>query len=223
MEYNLEFYKKKFSEEDGWFSPLNYVHRARISDMLNLTDGKRILDVGVGNGYIVGALSTTESFVVGIDIVESPLKKFKHFATMCLADIHHLPFKNNSFKSILMGEILEHLRGPELVLQEANRILDQEGCIILSLPNKFGFWSLYVDTFYSKVKGINPEGHVNKFGISNVKKLLTRAGFKIEVIINTAIIGSFLRKEILMKFDCRLARIFPTYFASGWVIKSRKA
>ncbi|MDI6654917.1 MAG: class I SAM-dependent methyltransferase [Candidatus Hydrothermarchaeota archaeon] len=179
-------------------------------------------NVGVGNGSIVQALSATDSFVAGIDIAELSLQKFAHFAAMCLADISHLPFKNNSFTSILMGEVLEHLQEPKLALREVNRVLDNGGCIVLSLPNKYGVWSLYVDTLYSKIKGCNPEGHVNTFSINDAKKLLIRAGFKIEAIINTAIIGSFLRKEILMKLDVRLAKIFLNYFASGWVIKARK-
>jgi ubiquinone/menaquinone biosynthesis C-methylase UbiE len=190
--------------------------------MLSLKEGKKILDIGVGNGYIVNAISSEDTSLTGIDITDSTLKKFSHLAKMCLADIHHLPFKDNSFTTLLMGEVIEHLDDTSLALQEMNRVLDDDGCIVMSLPNKYGVWSLYVDTFYSKLKGINPEGHVNKFSIRSVKKLLVSNGFKIEKIVNTAIIGSFLRKEALMKFDVNLAKIFPKYFASGWVIKSRK-
>ena len=175
-----------------------------------------------GNGVIITSLPKENNLVVGIDITASTLKKFKNKGYMCLGDVHHLPFKNESFSSVLMGEVLEHLKYPFLALKEVHRTLDKDGCLVISLPNKYGVWSLYVDTLITALKGWNPEGHVNKFSLKDVRKILHDAGFKDYKVINTAIVGSFLRLQALMKLDVYLSKLFPKYFASGWVIKAVK-
>lgn len=51
-----------------------------------------------------------------------------------IADAHLLPLKSGSADCILCCEVLEHLKQPELCVQEMLRILNPRGTLILSVP-----------------------------------------------------------------------------------------
>ena len=44
-----------------------------------------------------------------------------------VADAHKLPFDNESFDFITSYEVLEHVKDPDLVLSEINRVLKSSG------------------------------------------------------------------------------------------------
>ena len=54
-----------------------------------------------------------------------------------LADAHDIPRPNNSFDCILLCEVLEHVKGPEIVLSEAYRLLSTGGVLIGTIPFMF--------------------------------------------------------------------------------------
>ncbi|MFM6933966.1 MAG: class I SAM-dependent methyltransferase [Flavobacteriales bacterium] len=45
-----------------------------------------------------------------------------------------LPFENDSFDSILLSDVLEHIRKPEELLKEIQRILTNDGVLIMNVP-----------------------------------------------------------------------------------------
>lgn len=49
-------------------------------------------------------------------------------------DAHKLPFANESFDTVIMLEVLEHLTDPLIALQETSRIVTTGGRIIISTP-----------------------------------------------------------------------------------------
>ncbi|WP_228712174.1 class I SAM-dependent methyltransferase [Halarcobacter ebronensis] len=50
------------------------------------------------------------------------------------ADIKELPFLNDSFDTIILTQVLEHIDDPFKALSEAKRILKKDGVLILSVP-----------------------------------------------------------------------------------------
>lgn len=59
--------------------------------------------------------------------LESPLAKVK-------ADIHKLPFADNSFDVVLCNHVLEHVDDDILAMREINRVLKTGGYAILQVP-----------------------------------------------------------------------------------------
>ena len=51
-----------------------------------------------------------------------------------VASIYNLPFDDQSFKNVLLCEVLEHLQMPESGLDEVSRIIKRNGLLILSMP-----------------------------------------------------------------------------------------
>lgn len=55
-----------------------------------------------------------------------------------LADIHSLPFRDHSYDTAVMFEVLEYLENPGLALSEINRVLKSNGTLIFSTPFMYG-------------------------------------------------------------------------------------
>jgi SAM-dependent methyltransferase len=86
----------------------------------------RVLDVGCGSMLDRVGFSPGEEYL-GVDITKSKY-------TIALADVHKLPFKNESFDSCICNAVLEHVKEPEIVLGEYNRVLKQGGVLWVSVP-----------------------------------------------------------------------------------------
>ena len=101
-----------------------------------------LLDVGCGSCEVSRRLKSP-SFKVGLDINFRSLIKAKnnehnkrayHLELIC-ADAHFLPFREQSFSSIILISLLEHLKSPQDVIRECYRVLRSRGRIILQIPN----------------------------------------------------------------------------------------
>lgn len=82
----------------------------------------RVLDIGCGDMLDRVGFSPGDEYV-GVDVTKSKY-------AVALADVHKLPFKNESFDSCICNAVLEHVKEPEIVLSECNRVLKQGGGVM---------------------------------------------------------------------------------------------
>ncbi len=103
------------------------------------------LDVGCQYGAYAIWLAKQGHNVYALDLSSSFLKEARHRLasepeevrgriTLLQSWAEHLPFKEHSFQTALLSEILEHVREPEKVLGEALRVLKPGGVLYLSMP-----------------------------------------------------------------------------------------
>lgn len=114
-----------------------------------------ILDIGCGNGEKIDYLmeiDTTEN-VIGIDIQKDILKCKQY--RVC-GDAQYLPFKSNTFDSIICSEVLEHMPCPEICIKEIRRILKKSGSVFFSTPVLNINFS-YLVPIFRKIAGIKLE------------------------------------------------------------------
>jgi exopolysaccharide biosynthesis WecB/TagA/CpsF family protein len=107
----------------------------KIDEMLDLT-GKRVLDLGCGNGSYTVELARRAAFVCGVDLQTEHLQAFRQPIHRVQAAGESLPFVSESFDVVTMIEVLEHTRSDEEVLKECFRVLKPEGFLVLFVPNK---------------------------------------------------------------------------------------
>ena len=84
------------------------------------------LDVGAGGYDRYSGLFNCEKYI----------RLDRHFQSnvQIIADAEFLPFKADSFDSIVCTQVLEHLRKPYKTLREMQRVLKEEGHILLTVP-----------------------------------------------------------------------------------------
>src|SRR5215470_17418594 len=107
----------------------------KIDELLDLK-GKRVLDLGCGNGCYTAELARRAAFVCGVDLQRRHLKAFRQPILRVQATGENLPFSSESFDVVTMIEVLEHTRCDEEVLKECFRVLKPEGFLIVFAPNK---------------------------------------------------------------------------------------
>jgi SAM-dependent methyltransferase len=115
-------------------------HLARYQLAAELADSRRVLDAACGEGYGTallaagGALSAT-----GIDSDEQTVRNARAKypgAAFELGDVHRLPFVDGAFDLLVSFETIEHVRDADAVLDEFQRVLSDDGVLLISTPNK---------------------------------------------------------------------------------------
>lgn len=102
---------------------------------------KKVLDLGCGTGYGSAALiSMGAKSVDGVDLSRGAIDFARanyspKGLSFKVADALNLPFKNNTFDSIVSFEVIEHVKNYSKYLTEAFRVLKKGGYFIFSTPN----------------------------------------------------------------------------------------
>ncbi len=120
----------------------------------------KILDVGCGDQPYRKMFSKCDYTGVDWPNTEHPVKPKAY----CSADA--LPFKPNSFDTLICTEVIEHLQTPENAIQGFSRVLKPGGTLILSAP--FYHWLHEAPYDYFRF---------TEFGLST---LLKKSGFNIQ-------------------------------------------
>ena len=117
-----------------------WLNRKRIDHCLALAGdmgGKRILDAGTGDGYMLQEIKCGELW--GIDIsqkrLERAAKKALH-AVLRQEDLNRTNLETNFFDGIICADVLEHMRTPANAIHEMIRICKPNGFIVLCLPQE---------------------------------------------------------------------------------------
>src|SRR3989344_838306 len=148
----------------------------RLKKIAELAKGnENVLDIGFSllpNPYLKNA--------VGVDIV-IPRKKPENYKKIIKASIYKLPFKNNSVDCIVLSGVMEHLENPLLALKEVNRILKENGLLLMETPNPY-FLPVIISDLIMNLRYYFYDTHISLFPRRIMLKLLWHSGFELERI-----------------------------------------
>jgi SAM-dependent methyltransferase len=98
----------------------------------------RILEGGCRIGHYVIYCRNLGYDIYGVDRVIGPLcqvKQYQPHARVSSGDVRQLPFKSKTFKAYFSNGVAEHFEeGPSRVLREAHRVLDDDGLLVIAVP-----------------------------------------------------------------------------------------
>jgi 2-polyprenyl-3-methyl-5-hydroxy-6-metoxy-1,4-benzoquinol methylase len=145
----------------------------------------RILDLGCSGGLLSERVRALGHSVTGVDVIELPdiRERVDRFVQGNLDD--GLPREvqaDGPFDVVLAADVLEHVRVPELVLDQSRAMLAPRGSLIASVPN-FAHWYARGRTalglFDYDQRGIFDRGHVRFFTRRSFLRRLHAAGFAV--------------------------------------------
>jgi SAM-dependent methyltransferase len=145
-----------------------------ISGVKKLT-GRRLLEVGPGQGLFLGCAQQSGADVVGIEPSRAFFETLQEDGLPCVfgsleqVDLTEL----GSFDVIVMIHVLEHFYDPNVALKRIWRLLNEDGLLVLELPNILKpFRSL--DRYFLRYV------HPSSFSPHTLDALLKKHGFEVE-------------------------------------------
>lgn len=160
--------------------------------------GKKIIDLGSGNGCISIAFALAGADVYGVEIEEELVTMSNEYASSygvkprfdMYEDGKDLPYPEGYFDYAVSTSVLEHTTYPVKYLNEAFRVLKKDGFLYLGFPNKLwpkethtGLWFLtYIPGFLRpavvKMFKKNPltENNLHFYTYFGMKKMLKNSG-----------------------------------------------
>jgi GT2 family glycosyltransferase/SAM-dependent methyltransferase len=119
-----------------------YEHFHRYLWAAGLVAGRRVLDLGSGEGFGSAILSDTAAHVTGIDLDERTVEHSRlnysarnlRFDVGTALDLSR--YEDGSFGAVVAFEIIEHVHEQDRVLAEVARVLEGDGILIMSTPDR---------------------------------------------------------------------------------------
>ena len=172
-----KLYDERFEINNESVSTLTYnEHIVRYLFASNYVSNLDVLDIACGTGYgtqILGKAGAKK--VIGVDLNKQAISKSN--ISNKLKNVNYkkgnacnLDFKDKSFDLIISFETIEHIKEYERFLSEIERVLRNNGVLIISTPN------------YKVSKNKNPF-HEKEFTKSKFKEILKKR-FKVVKILN---------------------------------------
>jgi glycosyltransferase involved in cell wall biosynthesis len=199
--------------------------------------GKKVLDIGCGHGHMASLLVENGNQVTGVDELPQPEHRtaFTAYHQADLDDARiHLPslIPDQRFDTVLMLDVLEHLRKPELLLEQAHRLIEPHGQCIVSLPNIANLairLTLLAGRFSYADRGILDRTHLRFYTLKTARHLLESTSWEVCAVKPTNVpleLALGLRPQSLAgriteRFTAALTRIFPKLLGYQFVFVLR--
>ncbi len=208
-----------------------------------------VLDVGCGDGFLA-RVAFEQQLEAGIDLDQGEVDRAiqsKSYKKTLYASATDIPFKDNSFNTVVSNCVLEHIPDIDKALSEINRVLRKNGRLMITLPSecytensffrglltKLGFPRLG-DWYINHLNRVFKHYHVDN--AATWKKRLQKAGLKMEKAEYIIPIKTFHTYErwMMMAFPSKILKallgrwvIGPRgpvrWFATHWLRKALNA
>ncbi len=207
-----KFWDKNLSNA-GFLIKQDGMTKDRIKTIFNIIpkNAYKILDIGIGLGYIEELLTSRKGFsLYGNDISERAIKnaKKKFEGEFKLESWESMSFPKSKFDVVLLLEVLEHIPPSKTfqLLSKIKKYLGENGTFVLSIPVNEGLESM----------GDNPNGHLRIYTEDLIKAELKIAGFKVILVMD------FYAFEKFYRFKKFLSKIFRDRWKPNVLVLSAK-
>jgi 2-polyprenyl-3-methyl-5-hydroxy-6-metoxy-1,4-benzoquinol methylase len=110
----------------------------------HVAPGSNWLDLGCGSGVLSRLLSDLGANVVGVDgsprMIQNAIAESDRYEGriryVLINDIGSLPFSEGSYDGVLCSSVIEYLDDPGSALKEISRVLNSDGILIATVPNR---------------------------------------------------------------------------------------
>jgi uncharacterized protein (TIRG00374 family) len=146
-----------------------------IKDALAVDTNDVIIDIGCGSGVQLKEIDRHGySLAIGIDVNLNAIRFARERSIpnteFIIADAQCLPLKSSSADKIICAEIIEHLKRPDQIINEIDRILKRGGAVVITTPNDRSVWGVYEFLWDVFGRGRNyGETHLRFFSESSLR------------------------------------------------------
>ena len=150
-----------------------------------------VLDLGCGPGHLASIFRKYGHTVTGVDLTEADgiTDRVDAFVEADL-DLGVPSTINGSYDSVVLADVIEHVREPLQLLVDSRKLLNPGGSILASVPN-FGHWYPRTRTMIGRFdydqRGILDSTHLRFVTIRSFRRLVDRPGLEVARIDYTGV------------------------------------
>ena len=183
--------------------------RERVGSAISWLDaswGRRLLDVGCGNGEFLAQMRDLGWDVTGVepDPKAAQVGRETYGLTIYSGVLENINFLPESFDAVTMVHVIEHLPDPISTLKVARGLLKKGGHLVVHTPN---ISSLGHRWFRHNWRGLEPPRHLFIFNPDALRKIAETAGFNVLDVKNNSVSADFFWTE---SFACKEGAKFNT-------------
>lgn len=161
-----------------YHSARNLMLKKKRKLVQQLTNGKRLLDIGSGTGYFLNHMQENGFKVVGVEIdSDARAATLKNFKIKVNPPETFLERKlTEKVDVITLWHVLEHLHDLDGYMQTMYRQLNDNGVILIAVPNHKSYDAQHYGKFWA---AYDVPRHLWHFSPKTVAKLADKNGFKV--------------------------------------------
>ncbi len=167
-------YSLCFSPLPSWLSFIRAILLFPLRQMMRTLvacPGTRVLDVGCGSGKFLSIIHYMGMIGEGVDIEPKAIETVQEhgFTAYCMQfDEQDISMFSNKFDFVVSHHVIEHVKRPDIFLQNIANLLKPEGKAIISTPTYFSIWGLFFGRYWSQ---IDSPRHLYIFSQQNMKTM----------------------------------------------------
>jgi len=187
-------YEKNYAAEEikYFHNKIEQKYQIAIKNLSCSDDKKaRFLDIGCGEGWALKYFKGKGWDVTGLDYSNYGCEKhnvecLSHLITGDVyINIECLREEKQIFDCIWLGNVLEHVIDPLLLLNDCRDLISQDGVLIIEVPNDFSAVQQYLlqNDYIPKSFWVMDPDHISYFNVDGLKLLCDEAGWDFKDIM----------------------------------------
>ena len=180
--YKSDMYISHTNSSNGLFNWMyqtvrKYAIGTKLTLLKSVTNSGYHLDIGCGTGEFLNACQQTGFKAEGVEPSKLAREQSINNYNLSVSENTNLEqFKDDTFDSISMWHVLEHVPNLIKTITEFKRILNKNGKVIIAVPNHKSWDSSYYSEFWA---AWDVPIHLWHFSKETIKLLFNKNGFKL--------------------------------------------
>lgn len=192
-------YRSQYSNEEIEYFDTKDKQRLEVISEL-IPRGKRLLDIGCGEGYTINFFKKKKWDVLGLDYSGFGCSKMNPncLSAIKIGDIYksieELINKREKFDVISLKNVLEHVLEPEMLLKKIKKLAHKDTILIVTVPNDFSFYQNYLlkENMIDRPFWVTIPDHISYFEKNSLKKICNYTGWQEKEMVADFPIDIFL-------------------------------
>jgi ubiquinone/menaquinone biosynthesis C-methylase UbiE len=199
MRTEVNFFNKtssEYQEEYARETPEGYsfrIRREKVLNMLGSGDGLHLLDLACGPGILIKGLRAKNYQVTAIDAAPEMVALARDVAgddpmvTCAVGDAYALSVPDKSYDIVTAMGLIEYLDDEHKYLAEMNRIIKDGGTAIITYPNVWSPWRIWIRVLRALVRIFKPHKQTlllhREYTKKRVVTLMREHGFETDEVL----------------------------------------
>ncbi len=183
--------------------------------------GRRLLDVGCGNGSFLHRMRSLGWDVIGVeaDKVAARAAQERYGLPVMEGPIEEVDLPTGAFDAITMNHVIEHVHDPLLVLKICRRSLRPGGTLVVKTPN-VDSWGHRV--FRDSWMPLDPPRHLHLFCVQTLRISVERAGLSVKSLHTSALNAPsvyYVSRVVRIRGSFNLSETLPRRTLGGYAFR----